>query len=721
MKKIISFLFLLVALSANAATVEKSTTLWSGTQVCTDSWSGYVKLQSSLFSNLSAGDRLEIVVTELSSTCSYPQVMLNTSSWTAFDDQSSIQLKDLTLPASVRFTFTESDVETIKSGGLVVKGCGFTMTTISLITDVETGDPDEKGDYATRIWEGEEVISWTSGSSNWVKIAADKFANAKVGNKVRMNFTNLQMSAQGRILNGSWKKWDDAPTVSPLSGVYYEYTITETMLTDMQASGMIVSGIRFTLTSVDIIDTSKQWLVTSEYDQSDIRAWLPDEQPKFTFKLKNLETVDVTVSLALSISTDTWTHLKDLSDTVTLSAGESRDVALEYTVDPGFYRLTATANGELVAAYTVGYDPENVLSPSDAQSDFATYWNEAKEELAGVKPEYKIVQEMTDYSTSNRKVYLVEMKSTPDSVGGTPVTIRGYYAEPVGEGTYPAVIHFQGTDGGKSTPWCMGGDDNPEWCELIISTRGQMLNNRDPYKADNVYGSDYYSYGFYDKHKHYYRGAYLDCVRAMDFMQSHEKVDKQNVFAAGGSQGGAFCYALAGLDQRVRAIAPSITGHSDFPDDVKIVNWPGNKFTAARDTLGITDDQMFAFLSYYDVKNFAPYVECPVITAFSLQDTTDPPHVNVAPYNNLSQIDAADKEYIVNPFLGHSTHSGWSDQYMEFFAKHKYTAPTTGISADNMGATFRDSAVYTLSGVRINSRNLPAGIYLQGGKKFIVR
>ena len=103
-----------------------------------------------------------------------------------------------------------------------------------------------------------------------------------------------------------------------------------------------------------------------------------------------------------------------------------------------------------------------------------------------------------------------------------------------------------------------------------------MLCNREPYMADNVYGrdpetgkTDYYAYEFGDTASHYYRGAYIDCVRAIDFLMTREKVSTKNIFAAGGSQGGSFTYAAAALGQgRIRAAAPSITGHADFVDDM---------------------------------------------------------------------------------------------------------------------------------------------------------
>ena len=120
-------------------------------------------------------------------------------------------------------------------------------------------------------------------------------------------------------------------------------------------------------------------------------------------------------------------------------------------------------------------------------SDFWSYWKEGLEELKKTDAQIQM-EELTDKSTAKRKVYLVTMKSVADSKNGKPVTIRGYYAEPVAEGKYPTVIYYQGTDGGSGTPWCMNANDNADYCEFILSTRGQMLNNREPNIADNVYG-----------------------------------------------------------------------------------------------------------------------------------------------------------------------------------------------------------------------------------------
>ena len=79
-----------------------------------------------------------------------------------------------------------------------------------------------------------------------------------------------------------------------------------------------------------------------------------------------------------------------------------------------------------------------------------TFWNKAKADLAKVAPDYKLTK-IEEKSTAKRNVYLVEMKSI-DNGDGKPVTIRGYYAEPVAPGTYPVIITQNGYDSNANIP-----------------------------------------------------------------------------------------------------------------------------------------------------------------------------------------------------------------------------------------------------------------------------
>ena len=119
---------------------------------------------------------------------------------------------------------------------------------------------------------------------------------------------------------------------------------------------------------------------------------------------------------------------------------------------------------------------------------------------------------------------------------------------------------------------------------------------------------------------------------------------------------------------------------------MKIVNWPRANFLAAKERLGMTDEEMNEFNAYYDVMNFASHINGPTITSFSLQDTTDPAHTNVAPFNLLINVKSEDKQYIINPFLGHATASDWGTKYLEFFKKYTNDNAPAGSKTAEVGS-----------------------------------
>ena len=103
-------------------TVKIPVNLWEGSQLCSDSWSGYLKLTPSQIGNVSAGDFLEVTVSSISATSTYPQLVVQNGNWTDFDDISPIELKNVQLPYAAKVNITESMAGEINRNGIVVKG-----------------------------------------------------------------------------------------------------------------------------------------------------------------------------------------------------------------------------------------------------------------------------------------------------------------------------------------------------------------------------------------------------------------------------------------------------------------------------------------------------------------------------------------------------------------------------------------------------------------------
>ena len=157
--------------------------------------------------------------------------------------------------------------------------------------------------------------------------------------------------------------------------------------------------------------------------------------------------------------------------------------------------------------------------------------------------------------------------------------------------------------------------------------------------------------GLASRDSFYYRGAFCDVKRAVDFAASLDKADPDRMVAMGESQGGAFTFIAAALDPRIKAAAPAVPFLGDYPDYAKIVWWPVHEVFETADAQGIDRSELFRMLSYFDVKNFASRIECPVYMSFGLQDPVCPPHTNFSIYNNLG---TSNKRFFCVPTCGHA-------------------------------------------------------------------
>lgn len=380
------------------------------------------------------------------------------------------------------------------------------------------------------------------------------------------------------------------------------------------------------------------------------------ENPRIQVVVKNQNNEKTSSTISLRVTTDDYKQVYQFAQSVMLNKEDSTQVDFSFVAPaPGFYRCTVLQenNGisKEVKKFNIGYEPENIVSLPDNKSDFRKFWDESLAELAKVAPEYKLTL-IPDSSTNVRKLYKVSMKS----FGG--VEISGYYCTPVKKGKYPAIISYMGYG---SKPWSPKSNDNSGFVEFVLSVRGQGLQ-----QPTNIYG-DWITYGLQSKEDYYYRGAFMDLVRAIDFITSRPEVNTKNIFAEGGSQGGAFTLAACALDHRIAAAAPFIPFLSDYPDYFKIVHWPGDKVKAAwAKQPSMSEAQLYEMLSYFDIKNLAGWIKCPVIMASGLQDEVCPPHTNFSGYNRIS----SEKEYHINPTYGHDVPPTWWNIRMDFFKKY---------------------------------------------------
>ena len=376
------------------------------------------------------------------------------------------------------------------------------------------------------------------------------------------------------------------------------------------------------------------------FEQEDmVLKGLPDTE--IITSVKNEFTKSYRGSLTLKIVTDFGEQFYDGYSEVAVKRMSTGYFPFQLkNLKPGFYKATLALHskmGNKTYNFNFGYEPEKIESPADSQPDFAEFWQRAKAELAGVDPQYKLIR-IDSLCTEKQNVFLVEMRSLGNAL------IRGWYRVPVKPGRYPAIMQVPGYSSAEVPSYVNYGD---EIIGLALNIRGHGNSIDDV----NPGFPGYILTNLGDKEKYIYRGAYMDCVRGIDFLCSRPEVDASRIAVEGASQGGALTFATAALaNDRIAVCAPQVPFLSDFRDYFRVANWPGNEFIElVENKKALTWDQVYYTLSYFDIKNLAPMIKAPLIMGSGLMDEVCPPHFNFAAYNLVT----SEKKYIVYPYAGH--------------------------------------------------------------------
>ncbi|PWK80449.1 cephalosporin-C deacetylase-like acetyl esterase [Mucilaginibacter oryzae] len=370
----------------------------------------------------------------------------------------------------------------------------------------------------------------------------------------------------------------------------------------------------------------------------------------FSFEVKNNYDTNQEGTISYIITTDKGQTVKTLSRPVNLGKKSTSKYDFEVPgLKMGFYKLNMMIN---VSDYddttrrAFGIRPEEIKSQYARPADFDQFWQNAKDELARVKPNYKVT-ELPSMNTNNRKVYEIEMKSLDN------LTIRGYMTVPISKNKGKKFSVLLGLPGYQVKLYPIVGLD-PDLVIITLNTRGQGTS-RDVIHTER---DAFISYRIEDKNKYVMRGVIMDCVRAVDFIYAQPNLRHDQILATGGSMGGYLALALAGLDHRVTLCSAQNPIMSDIRNLVGSVEWPINdikKYVLGNP--GVTFDQVLNNLDYYDTKNFAATIQCPTIMGLGLLDPYVPPGNGYAVYNSLN----ADKRLMVFKNLGHEVSQVYKD------------------------------------------------------------
>ncbi|MBB3969791.1 acetylxylan esterase [Mucilaginibacter phyllosphaerae] len=374
-----------------------------------------------------------------------------------------------------------------------------------------------------------------------------------------------------------------------------------------------------------------------------------DSRATYTFEVKNPTDAAQTGTVSYQI-TQHGKKLGSGKQNVKLGKKASEKYSFELpALKTGFYKVDFMVN---ITEYddttrrVFGIQPEEIRSKYAPPADFDAFWQQAKNDLAKVKPQFKLTP-MPKMNTDNRKVFLIEMKSLDN------YTVKGWMTIPINKDPNRKFSVLLGLPGYQVNLMPITGLDE-DLAIITLNVRGQG-NSRGPIDTRR---DEFIFYRIEDRDNYVMRGVIMDCIRAVDFVYAQPNLKHDNILVSGGSMGGYLALATAALDKRVNLCSAQNPILCDVNDLDGEVTWPISDIKKyIRTQPGLTFDKVLSNMNYYDGKNFAGKVTCPMIMGIGLLDPYAPPFNEYATYNVIP----GKKRLMVFKDLGHEISQSYKD------------------------------------------------------------
>ena len=308
---------------------------------------------------------------------------------------------------------------------------------------------------------------------------------------------------------------------------------------------------------------------------------------------------------------------------------------------PGFYYVSmAIATNHITQTnnYVFVVEPEKLPPTSYRPSDFSTFWDDAKRELVNINPAYQVTRR-GDMSTVGADVFLVEFQSLNNA------KIRGWLTVPKGRGKYP-ILYKLPSYANPASP-----ETRNDVAVFSIDARG-IGNSAD---AQKLTYDNYLITGLANKQQYIYRDVYMDCLRGLDFLFTHEdlKLDINKIIVKGEGQGAALAAVIVGLDGRKvkglimeRPVFIDMRTVFAIGETQPITPWPVPTLKGYFNSSKTSIDNFFRTWDYFDPLNFATQIKCPILIGTSLKSSISLPQCS---YNFYNQVLGSRREVYVCP------------------------------------------------------------------------
>jgi cephalosporin-C deacetylase len=284
--------------------------------------------------------------------------------------------------------------------------------------------------------------------------------------------------------------------------------------------------------------------------------------------------------------------------------------------------------------------------PLTREPDFAGFWAETLGSARRIPLEPEL--EPADYPADGIEI------SRASFAGWDGARVTCWYLRPSGTGPFPGLVFYHGYSGSRGAIYDYLGWASQGYAVLTVDCRGQNGDTNDTTVYPSGHSTGWMTLGITRRDTYYYRGVFVDCVRALDFMESRPEVDRSRIGVTGISQGGGLTLAVAGLDRRPKVAMPDVPYLCNYPRALDCTDQrPYNELIDYLRSHPGQEEQVFTTLSYFDSMNLAADISCPTLVSVGLLDQVCPPSTVFSAFNQIDGSKVA-KEIRVYPFGVHA-------------------------------------------------------------------
>lgn len=288
----------------------------------------------------------------------------------------------------------------------------------------------------------------------------------------------------------------------------------------------------------------------------------------------------------------------------------------------------------------------NGISPKPA--DFDEYWESSLDEMNSVDSAAELLP--SKWNFNNAEAFDLFFTGVGNA------RIHAKYLRPQNAKKCPVIFVFHGYSG-KAPSWhnllsyvCQG------YCVAALDCRGQAGESNDFSKVEGntLHGHIIRGLSSSNPKDLLYRSIFLDCAQLVKIVEAFDETDENNMFATGGSQGGALTYVCAALCPQIKAASAFYPFLSDYKR-VWEMDMAERAYVELKDYFRRFDprhencDEIFMKLGYIDIQNLAPRIKGKMLMLTGLMDNVCPPSTQFAAYNKIT----SEKKVIFYPDFGH--------------------------------------------------------------------